>query len=349
MQARRHRVSGLCLEAAAIREGRGVAQVAAKMEAVSGQERRPATSTNSCKQTGKQTRVQRRTDRSCCLHQRNTVCEANSRIFTLTPVCTNPPPACASSSKQSMNSPHNPSAAPTTHAPSSHKRPLRTQSPPPIRTKRPALAPLQESAGGGSSTGNAERLLGCVAAGWPGSVAGAGTGGGRPHSLVVRHVGTGDDITPAWQQAIAESAVKARHDEDAENRATDLSRKMEQLGKEAAARVSRENYLKILEKDIVAHDASKCAERLTTLSRARRARLQLSMDIGGSSKVQVFGPRILQQVDNERVCRSVYCRAGAKQDTGDQGKPGGQRHETGTGLRLPLGELEPGFFGNTGT
>ena len=330
VQEQRHHVSGLCLEAAAVREGRGVAQMTAKLEAMSGVSKTiSSTALSDGRQAHTNTRVQRRTDGRC---YGNGIGEARSYVSSSASVCAKLP------------------RNPLVNLSASNKRPLQTQSPHPVHRKRPALALIQECSGGGSPTERPGTLLGCGAAGLTGSR----VGGGRPQCLVVKHVGTTAEITPAWQQAINESQVKAKHDEDSENRATELSRKMEQLGKEAVQRVSRAKCLRALEHDIAAHDARKCAERLAVLSRSRRTKLQRSSTrSGGPGRVyhqDASGLRMTQQVDNERVRRSVYCRAGAggRQEPSCQTTPSGHLPDPGTGTRHPLGELEPGFFGHTG-
>ena len=339
VQEQRHHVSGLCLEAAAIREGRGVAQMAARMEAMSGagKSERPIASTDCSKRTYSNARVRRASDGTCRQNHRHGACEARSYACSSTP--------------NSSNSPR----APLASASTSNKRPLRTHSPHPVRTKRPALAPIQEGSGGESSADNpGSMLLGYSAPG----LAGRGGGSGLPHCLVVKHVGAAAEITPAWQQAIKESQAKAKHDEDSENRATELSRRMEQLGKEAAQRVSRAHRVQDLERDIAAHDATKRAERLAALSRTRRSKLQRSALRSGDSgrgHQDVSGFRMTQHVDNHRVRRSVYCRPGDGgeeaadwQSMLEQNMPAVQLQDPGTGTRHPLGELEPGFFSSSG-
>jgi hypothetical protein len=318
MQQRRARVSVMCLEASSIREGRGIAQAAARMQNVSAEKKR--ITEQLCQPVSE-------------LCKRASGTEQNKR--------------CRGHSQSLHNDGSGQhSEQPCRTAPSSHKRPLKTRSPPPVREKRPALAQIQNvSSGDANPACIAAALSDCPAAIWPGIVEGSRS---APQCLVIKHVDAATEIPLAWLQAVSESEVKAKLDENAENRATYLARKMERLGKEACARVANARHLKEFDKDLAAHEAITNAERVEKLNRGRRKRLQqASMRGGGTNRGCKEGSGHLTHRVNEHVRRSVYCREveGARPGSGDQGRHEEQPQGIGCCRRYPLEELEVGFFG----
>lgn len=301
----------MCLEAASIRQGRGVAHAAARQSIQDWKVRKenllPGAHRNTEKAgSGKHMGRHCHTERACrhkhALHDTRESQECNA----------------------------------VQHA---HKRPLRTHSPCALPTKRPALS---------SAPATTKRGVNSWKSGsWPEVLKASECD--HQQCLIVRHTGTKDDIPPAWQQAIAEAEAKGRIDEDAENRAAQLSHMMDRLGRKACARVSHEKYIQAFEKELIEKAANKGVERLAKMSRTRRSRLhQATMGIGELRNGCTVMHNRVASVENERVRRSVYCRQGYSQDTESRQAHNTENGETqvdvGTAVRVPFAELEPGFF-----